>query len=81
MAFWGYMMKCKRYLHILQFPHITDDWNEIDRMEESLVDCGKYIKYWKFYTTYFLKFTTLPKIRQQKSLFFSSKKRQFSNSV
>jgi len=44
-------------------------------------DYGKYKNYWKFYTAYFQKFTTLPKIRQQKSLFFSSKERQFSLSV
>jgi len=42
-----------------------------------LTDYGKYKKYWKFYTAYFQKFTALPKIRQQESLFFSSKKGSF----
>jgi hypothetical protein len=46
-----------------------------------LTDYGKYKNYWKFYTAYFRKFTTLPKIRQQKSLFFSSNERQFSHNV
>jgi len=46
-----------------------------------LTDYGEYKNHWKFYTAYFQKFTALPKIRQQKSLFFSSKERQFSNNV
>jgi len=46
-----------------------------------LTDCEKYKNYWKFYTAYFQKFTTLPKISQQKSLFFSSKEKQFSYNV
>jgi len=29
------MTKWERYLHIHQFPHFIDDWNEIGRMEES----------------------------------------------
>ena len=35
MTFLGYMTKWERYLHICQFPHFIDDWNEIGRMEES----------------------------------------------
>jgi len=35
MTFLGYMPKWERYLHIRQFPHFIDDWNEIGRMEES----------------------------------------------
>jgi len=49
--------------------------------KKVLTDCGKYKNYWKFYTAYFQKFTTLPKISQQKSLFFSSKEKQFSYNV
>ena len=49
--------------------------------KKVLTDCGKYKNYWKVYTTYFQKFTALQKIRQQKSLFFTSKERQFSNNV
>jgi len=35
MTFLCYMAKWERYLHIRQFPHFIDDWNEIGRMEES----------------------------------------------
>jgi hypothetical protein len=49
--------------------------------KKVLTDYGKYKDYQKFYTTYFQKFPTLSKIRQQKSLFFSSKERLFSNNV
>jgi hypothetical protein len=49
--------------------------------KKVLTDYGKYKNYWGFYTAYFQKFTTLPKIRQQKSLFFSSEGRQFSKYV
>jgi len=81
MTFLGYMTKWERYLHIRQFPHFIDDWNEIGRMEESFDRLWIIQKVPEILNNIFLKFTSLPKIRQQKSLFFSSKDRQFSNNV
>jgi hypothetical protein len=49
--------------------------------KKVLRDYGKYKNSWKFYTAYFQNFKTLPKIRQQKSLFFLFKVKAFSNNV
>jgi len=54
---------------------------KLTEWKKVLTDYGKYKNYWKFYKTYFQKFKILPQIRQQKSFFFSSKDRQFSNNV
>jgi hypothetical protein len=49
--------------------------------KKVLTDCGKYKNYWKFYTAYFLKFATLPKIRQQKIFFLFKVKAVFKQCI
>jgi len=75
MAFWGYVIKWDRYWHILQFPRFTDNWNEIDGMEES------FDRLWKIQKLLENLYSIFSKIRQHKNLFFSPKERQFSNNV
>ena len=81
MAFCGYVIKWDRYWHILQFPHFTDDWNEIDRMEESLDRLWKIQKLLEILYSIFSKVYSNSKDQAAESLFFFSKERQFSNNV
>ena len=47
------------------------EWKKVE------TEYGKCKKYWKFYTAYFQKFTTLPKFRQQKLCFSLQRKGSF----
>ena len=80
-ALWGYVIKWDRYWHILKFPHFTDDWNEIDRMEESFDRLWKIEKLLEILYSIFSKVYGTSNDQAAENLFFSSAEKQFSNNI
>ena len=74
-------MKWDSYLHILQFPHFTDHWNEIDRMEENFDRVWKIQKLLEILYSIFSNVYNTSKNQEAEKFIFLFKGRQFSNNV